>query len=289
MKPIVYIDMLFVFNFLMNSIILYSSTILLHKKIHILRMLISSAIGAVYSCILFFPQLNFVCSLIFKLLLWLLCTFIAFPSRSQKELLKNALTYFSVNLIFGGVMFFLIFMTDFGTTVGTIVSNGEIYFDISFGTVITSAMLAHLTISFITYIRKQNLHNKRHFSEITVFFNEKSITFQALCDTGCNLCDPISGYPAVIISNKLAKTLLPSVQTDLHFRILPFSTVSGAKNVMSGFIPDKLTVNGIETIHSVVGISPLYSDKFNSVFNPDLINNQNMKGAEQYDKFETCI
>lgn len=286
MKPVVYIDMLFLLNFLMDSVTLYATALFLRKSVTVLRAAITAAVGALYSTIMFFPQMSFLYSFIGKTAFLLIISMLAFPSRIPVIILKNALVFFVVNTVFGGIMIALIFATDFGTILGAAVSNGEIYLSISFELLLISAILAYTTVYIISYIKKQNIQNAKITAEITICFSKKQVTLSALCDTGCSLCDPISGAPAVVISPQIAKELLPPeiingdfIGFEDKYRPLPFATVDNLKGILDGFIPDKLLVDGREISHSVVGISKTDMHTYSAIFNPELLENNTKRKA----------
>lgn len=293
MKPIVYLDMLFLMNFFMDTLVLLGTAFLIKKTMRLWRIALSSFLSAFYSTVMFFPQISFLYSIVFKSIFLFFSVWIAFPADTIKSLLKNALMFFASNLLFGGIMFFLIFATDFGTAMNTFVSNGEIYFDISSKTLIFSIILAYLVIYAISYIKKQNIVTSRRQVDITVSFENKSATFKILYDTGCTLCDPISGFPAIILSPKIAKQLFPKellcairentipAGYETRLRALPFSTIDTRLEIMYGIIPDKILLEGIETKKAIIAISTTDFEKksgFSGILNPnifDFYNNEN--------------
>lgn len=231
--------------------------------------------GAVYSSFMFFPQLSVIYAAVFKVIFLFLTVWIAFPGKTLRELLKNTAVFFGVNLVFGGIMFTLIFATDFGTTVGTVVSNGEIYFDVSFGTILISAAAAYIIIYVISYIKKENTQLDKITVDVQIFFNGKTVEAKALCDTGCSLADPFTGTPAIIISPRLAEELLPNdiplISLGDKYRVLPFSTVDNQKGIMHGFVPDKVIIQKTEQVRAIVGISPAEMSDFPAILNCDIL------------------
>lgn len=273
MKPVVYIDMLFLLNFLMDSVTLYTAALCLRKNLNILRMLLSATVAALYSTVMFFPQLTFMYSILTKTIFLFLISYLAFPSKTPAVILKNGLVVFGVNTVLGGTILAIIFATDFGVMLNAAVSNGEVYMNISFEMLLISIILAYTIMYIITYIKTQNIKSARHSAVLTIYLNGKSITVSALCDTGCTLCDPISGVPAVIISQSSAHILLPEECPEARYRPLPFTTIDNSKGILDGFIPDKLIIDDEEITHSVVGISKTDIDTYSAIFNPQILEN----------------
>ena len=189
--PIVYIDLLFLINFLFDTTVLYCTSLFLKRTISLLRLCITATILALYSTVMFFPQIHLLYSLAGKILILLISVRIAFPIQNFVTHLKNTAVFFSINSVFGGVMYALIFATDFGTTVGAAVSNGEIYLNIRASTIFLSAIPAFSAALVISHIRKQNEKLASRLSNIKIEFNGKTASGKCFADTGCNLCEPL--------------------------------------------------------------------------------------------------
>ncbi len=294
MKPIVYLDMLFLINFLMDTLVLLGTAFLIRKPFSLWRIALGSSLSALYSTVMFFPQISFLYSVLFKAVFLFFSVWIAFPASTIKALFKNAFMFFASNLIFGGMMFFLIFATDFGTAMHTFVSNGEIYFDISSKTLIFSITLAYLVIYVISFIKRENIVASRKQVDITISFENRTVSLKALCDTGCTLCDPISGFPAIILSPKCAKQLfskefLCSIREntipagyETRLRALPFSTLDTHLEIMYGIIPDKILIEDKEIKKSIIAISTTDFEKkagFSGILNPQIFDFYNNESA----------
>ncbi len=289
MKPIVYVDMLFLLNFLMDSVTIYATGFLIKKAVHIPRMILSATVSALYSAIMFFPQVSFLYSVLFKIIFLILSVWLAFPTRTLKNLAKNIIMFFAVNLIFGGMVFAIIFATDFGTSVGSVVSNGEVYINITPSVLMSSTVLAYLIAYLTSYIKQLNVKHSKLTTPATIWFCSKNVTVTALCDTGCSLSDPATGYPAMIISPECGKKLLPEpfftalstggiIPQDFknRYRIIPFSTIDNKNGIMHGFIPDKVSIQGHEIPKIVIAVSKTVVNKdenFSAILNPELLNN----------------
>lgn len=299
MLPIIYLDMLFLINFLMDSIILFATSLFRQKPIKINRILFSAILGSLYSCIMFFPKVGFIYSVIFKLAFMTLALYIAFPEKNIRTFSKNLVVFLGINSLFSGLMFALIFATNFGTAVGSAVSNGEIYLNISPSALLFATILAYITAYCISYIQKQNTYNKQVSEDISIFFDSKVKTVTALCDTGCSLADPTNGSPAIIITLTTAKELVPKTFLDgmlnqdipfeykNRYRIFPYSTIDN-KSILQGFISDKIILNGREIPHISIAISPVNIDSsshFPALFNPKLF--EYTKSKKQTERLET--
>lgn len=308
MKPVVYIDILFFVNLLINSLTLHLTSILLKHRISARRILFFASVLALYSSIMFFPRLGLFYSLVGKAAVLAISVTSAFPARSVCSALKSIAVFFAVNAIFGGVMLALIFCTDFGTRTEAVISNGEIYFNLKLSTVLLSVVPAYLTAYIVSAIRKQGIKKSHCIAEMTVVFRQRKIKISAFADTGCDLCEPFSGKPAVIISRLAARKLLPhgffkaltkdTNNSDLGqyasaYRALPFFSINNKKGILNGFVPDGLFINNTEIPHCTVAVAfgSLCEDgAYEALFNPCILDfeknpqaiNFSQKGSDFY-------
>lgn len=74
----IYLDLIFLENIFMNSIIIYATAIILKKEIKILRILIGSTIGATYACIYYISDMKIYGESILKLILSIAIVYVSF-------------------------------------------------------------------------------------------------------------------------------------------------------------------------------------------------------------------
>jgi len=279
--PVIYIDILFLLNFLMDTVVLFSTALIVKKHISITRLILTATLSAIYSVVMFFPQLSLLHSGFFKILFLILIAYIAFPSKKPKTVLKNTAAFLATNIIYGGMVFFLVFATDFGTATGAIISNGEIYLNISPGILLISALLSLSITVVLAHIKKQNVRFKKQAVSLTIVFGDRQASGMALCDTGCSLSDPISGKPSAIISPDFAKRILlfqpPASIPPERYRIIPYRTIDNQNGFLHGFISDKIILNATEITSIVIAISNQKLSDFDAIVNSDLVENQKLR------------
>lgn len=289
MEAIVYVDLLFLINFLIDTVIIYTCSKILKRDLKIYRLIFSSLLAALYSVIAFFPKLSFLGSVVFKIVFFILPSIMAFPSRKILEIARNTMVLCVTYAVFGGVMFLLIFATDFGTKTGAVVSNGEVYLNISSTILILSVILAYLLVYVMSYVNYKGINIHKNITKAELCFNNKKITVNSLEDTGCSLIEPLSGKPVFILSHSIAKGLLPKTfwdyinncDTDIsdfhnRYKIIPYSTIENSSGIMHGFICDYIKIKNIFIRSAVIGISPISLNEgheFDAIFNPEILNN----------------
>lgn len=227
------------------------------KKI---RIFLSACIGGLYSVADIFikfpePAVAICISLI-------MCV-TAFGFLSKFALIKCLIMFYCAGFLAGGVITFL--FNSFYTYRDTFLFSGGL----SIKTFILFALLAYVIISvsvkFLSGIRNQQ---KKINAEISVM--GKSKKYSLLCDTGNLLCDPYTGLPVIVISEKSISEMFDigeyikcfshsksDTAVKLKIRYIPVKTVA-EKTVLPAFIPDKIVIvnkKGVKTeVKAVVAV-----------------------------------
>lgn len=94
----IYLDLIFLENIFMNSIIIYATAIILKKEIKILRILAGSLIGAIYACIYYITNMKIYGEFILKVILSIAIVYISFRKSWNKRIFKRA-TNILLNII----------------------------------------------------------------------------------------------------------------------------------------------------------------------------------------------
>ena len=118
---VVYIDSLFLLNFVVNYLLLLAAAKLSGEPLRRLRMAGGAALGAAYAAAVFFPHMGFLLHPLCKLGAAVLMLAAAFGG--SKRLLRVSLVFFAVAAAFGGGIFALELLGGQGLTL----RNGIFY------------------------------------------------------------------------------------------------------------------------------------------------------------------
>lgn len=269
---VIYIDVLFFINFIMDYIVITAlSEILKLEKKH-RRFICGAVVGAVYSVCIFFVDIGFVLSIILKILISMLIIYISYFPKNLRQFLKYLLSFYTLNLLFGGGLFAGLYFTGIGSQLGSIVKNGVIYFNISVVYLILGSLIIYILLSIaLKYI--QNMHNRR-FYNIEIGVDEKNITIRALVDTGNSLFEKSTGLP-VIIAEEKEISKITDITTKKIF-LIPFTALGTQNGVIMGFKPDYIRVID-ERKYILDAIIGVYSGKlsknedYSALINPSAI------------------
>lgn len=297
---VIYFDVVFLVNIIMNFIILWFVALTLNLKKNVFRILISAIFGCLFLLELVFDELFFLNTLTGKIVISVLMIFISFNPNSIKNFIKiQAFFYLISFMVGGGVLAFFYFFNmnkDF-------FSNIFLLNDISipWWILLVSSVILFVFLKFIWPLIYSMLSKEQLLVPISICFNNKDVNLRAFIDTGNDLCDPISCYPVIIVEHEIFKELFPKkfelfFDTELsevlsnvpyvlsnskwanRFRIIPFESIGKNKGLMIGFLPDLVTISfNNETIkvkNVIIGIyhRQLSSDgSYSALLNPDLL------------------
>lgn len=105
----IYIDIIFLENLFMNYIILFATGTIIKAPIKIVRTLISSVIGSVYAIVSYMSILEIYSNTALKIILSIAMVYIAFNSKTLKQLFKQLIIFYLTSFTFGGVAFALLY------------------------------------------------------------------------------------------------------------------------------------------------------------------------------------
>lgn len=258
---IVYADVMFVLNLIVNYLLILSVCGITKQRPPLYRMILSAALGAAASFVILLPPMNIALNLAIKLAVCLAMTFAAFPTKKFRDFLSNSGWLLSVTLAYCGIMTAVV--NAFAPRIIS-VNNMAVYADLSPMLLILSSAVCYTAIKIISGI-VQKIRPKNTYYNVELIKDTKSCKCRAMLDTGCNLHDLYSGNPVIVIDSDLAKKLLPSLvgansaQCDValsgenlsisaadavssKIRYIPYSAIGG-KGLMQAFCPDKLILS----------------------------------------------
>lgn len=214
----IYIDLFFIFNLLMDAIILFSVSIILKRNTSIKRILLSSIVGAVSSLFLFTD----ISKLFAELVAVILMNLIAFKYHNLRYMLRNIFYTYILSVLLGGLIYLF----------NIRVSSNPFF---------TYLIILVISIEVMSlYIKemkkKENINN--NYAKVDIYFkdNEK-ITLVGFVDTGNNLYDPYQKRPIILVSKKYER--------EGKFLLVPYYTLSG-DGILKCLRIEKILIDGCE-------------------------------------------
>ena len=257
----IYIDVVFLENLVMNSIILIASGIILKKKLKWIRILLASSLGAIYTIIGYISVLEIYSNLVLKVILSILIIYIAFNPQTVKQLWKDVLIFYLTSFVFGGVAFALIYVVK---PQDILMKNGLFLGTYPLKTVLLAAIVAFIILIAAFAIVKTKFSKKDMFCEVEVELNNKKIKTRAMIDTGNLLKEPITNTPVIVLEHTLLyecvpKEILDNLESILggelvkipeeirneyisRLKLIPFASLGKQNGMLVGIKADSLKI-----------------------------------------------
>lgn len=232
----IYVDVLIILNIYVNFILILAASRITHSKVSNTRGISAAIYGSFYSLMILLPEMSNILNMLIKLFAAVTIVIIAFGFGNVRRLLINTVCFFTVNFIFGGVIFavYIWLKPSF-----IHFNNTYFYIDFSLLLLIFITSFLYTALSIFRYF-SDRFSSLRDDYSIIIKYNNKTLLLEGLADTGNSLVDFFSGKPVIICSCEKLKEIIdlsgiksPDDFLELKgFRLIPYSTISD-----SGMIP----------------------------------------------------
>ena len=277
----VYWDMMFLINFAIDYIILYSTAKTLFLKRNIFKILSGALIGGIYGIFAFEK------SFVFNTLTYIFVTFFILYVSFSKLNFKIVSTFYIISFLFGGISGYL------NNLYGVIkMSNGFFYIENNLLAVLLGVVLSSFIVVISLKLIKRNTIKLRQIKTVDIFCDGKSVTVSGMLDTGNLLLDPITKYPVIlvnfsdikqIINEDLEKFLEENANLCVNInrriinkiRLIPYKN-SSSNDILKGFKPDYIVIKEekerkiTDVIIAVTYNKLSENNEFNAILNPQI-------------------
>lgn len=261
MKPVIYIDVLFFVNLLINYILLFLTSKIGRLKPGKWRLWIGSLVGAIYSVLMFFPNLQFGYTAAAKFMFSMAIVAVAFNIKGARLYFKTLGIFYLVTLATGGGVLALFYFTGAGAAMGAVLSNGIIYMNLPWQFLTVAIGISYIGIRLVCRMMQSRLAKSNMYMWLSISLGQKKVMLSALVDTGNTLREPISDYPVIIAEYDKLKPILPKEIADIFengaeinfdsltrlsgeseiaskLRLVPFCSLGKENGMLLGFKPD---------------------------------------------------
>ena len=244
----IYIDVLFILDFIIDYLILYAVAKITGARILRFKFALSAMLGAVVSVLSLFA--DFFASLPMMLISAYLMVGISFGFRRWKHLL----VFLGVGAAFGGMVFAINYITE-----NTLV--------ISLETLIIASVASYV-ILFFAFRKSATGTTRKEYVPVEVRHGGKKAAFYALADSGNSLTDAITNTAVLIAELEALRGLFEREEYEMlressveeiilkgggKYRPIPFKTVGGG-GLLPAFCPERVLCNGKDR-SILIGIS----------------------------------
>lgn len=263
-----YVDIVFLENVFMNSIILLATGVILKDKTRIIRNLISSSIGAVYAIIIYTSHIEIYSNIFLKIMLSLVIVYIAFKPQNTKSLLKHLIIFYLTSFTFGGVAFALLY---FVRPQDILLQNGVLIGTYPIKMILIGGIVGFVIITISFKNIKGKLKREDIYCNVKLNVEEKTKIITALIDTGNFLKDPITKIPVIVAERESLKGLFPDEilfntskiinggSIDLgeyasKVRVIPFKSLGKDNGLLLGIKIDEAYIEYQDNVYEIKNV-----------------------------------
>lgn len=241
MNKMIYIDELIILNFIIDFLILKTTSSILKLNTKTSRLIISSIAGEI-SLLYLFINFNNIELTLFKLSIGVIMNLISFGYINLKDFIKNLLYFYMFSFFLGGTLYYL--------KIESLVKY-KYYL---------------LLIPIIMNILKKLAYNLKNIiklrHKVTIYLKNGNILYlNGYMDTGNTLVEPYTNKNVIIINKDIKE----------KFFLVPFKTIENS-SLLKCFKPKKVYIDGIgERNDIVVGVTNKKFNGFNCLLNYNLM------------------
>ncbi|MCF6095884.1 sigma-E processing peptidase SpoIIGA [Thermovorax subterraneus] len=260
---VIYLDVVFAINFIMNLAILYLVKLILKFRSKRFRLAIAALLGNLFLLDMFFINSKFSNTIPGKIFASILMVLAAFYPLTLPEFLRALSLLYFVSFMVGGGAFALFYL---------IKNNNAFSQDLLVNNISVPwwILLVSFAFLFIFFRLVWSMIYKRLLISslivpVTIYIAGEQLKIRALLDTGNDLKDPLSGNPVMIVEYSAVERFLPeeirrclkgdileSIQelekSILHsswakrIKIIPFTSIGKNKGIMMGLKVDRICI-----------------------------------------------
>lgn len=232
-----YIENIIILNFVIDYILLKSTSIILKNNIKNINIIYSCLFGEI-SLLYLFININYFIMIIFKIIIGLIMIYITFGYEDRKHCFISLIWFYLLSFFLGGILY---------------------YFKIN-NLVKYKYYLLLIPILMNTYnyfiIGLKNIISYKY--KVNIYLNNGNILYlDGYLDTGNTLLDPYTNNKVIIINKIISE----------DFFLVPYETINGS-SLIRCFKPKRVFIEGIgERKDIVVGIINKKFNGYNCLLN----------------------
>lgn len=258
-----YIDVLFLVNFLMDYILLLIARRILKCSATHGNICLGALFGALLTCIVVALRIPyaFVKFILFHGFINIVMIIIGLKVREIRKCIKAFLTLYISGFLVGGVFEFAY------QYVGAYIEVGSLF--------LVLAIACYYIASGVLSLLMKMLHFGKYYCQVILYLGENQCKTQAIVDTGNHLRDSMTGKAVSVIGRETAEKLLKNNLPD-KIRFIPYHSIGKQNGVIPIFTLDRMCIEGEEKEwieRPLIGISDTKiseNGEYDMILNPEV-------------------
>ena len=254
-----YIDVLFLVNFMMDYILLLITRRLIKADASYGRVCLGALAGTILTCVIVVIPVpyTFIKFILFHTVVNVVLIKTGLGIKWGRIFVKALITLYISGFLVGGIF----------SCLDQYVKTGSLFFALA----VASYYIASAVLAFLMSL----LHFGKYFCRVEVYLGEKSCTVRALLDTGNRLNDTFTGKAVSIVDRKTAEDLFDGKIPE-SIRYIPYHSIGRNRGVIPVVTLDKMCICGEEEEWielPVIGISDgeiSLGKEYDMILNPEV-------------------
>lgn len=241
----VYIDLIFVLNFLFDLLLLYGLGIILKRQTSFKRLILGAFVGTIFVLIPFLIG-NGVVTFISKIICSIVMVIVTFGYRDIIYTLRNVFYLYTISIFLGGSLY-LVNTSLADKSIGLNFYNSNLKINFLF-LLILSPIIVFIYVKGIKKIR----NNYNNYYNVDIYLTSgRVISLTGFMDSGNNLVDPYKRRPIILVSKKLLDFDY-NLKTTL---LVPYHSLNSS-GLLKCIIPEKMYISEVGVRRDfLIGIS----------------------------------
>lgn len=283
MKYIIYMDVFFMVNLVMDTLLLRLASVYLKPQTTFVNCMVGGAVGSLLASLsLLISYDNIVIHMLISYIFTVAAmVLIAFGKCNKKQFIRRTGILYVVTVMLGGAMNLVYNYTYFGYVIRNIL--GAIHTNpLNIARMLGFTGIAYIIINALLKLLKRE-EALQHFVEVTLVYKGQKIMLKGLIDTGNSLVDPYCGKPVHIAEYRALQGVLEGV--DIYrekYRLVPFHSLGQKNGLLEVIEVDEILVTGLKIGAAQEGdstASVIYAEK-----NPAIgLSHECLSGDKKYE------
>lgn len=253
--------MLLFINTILTYAVLMTAERLFKRDTRLYRLILASFVGSLFSLLIFIDARGFLFSLMIKVASSLVITLIAFPFISRKEYLKITLATVGVSVVYSGM--FILFYQLFKPP-NMVIVNDIIYFEFNPLVLLGCTAVIYLLITVFQKLFRERI--KATVVRLKFSVNNTDYACIGKIDTGCNLKEPFSGAPVIIVDDTVLR-----IDDTSQKRVIPYSTV-GSTSILYAVKAERVYIDDAPIEKTIyLASAPINDGNIQAIINSEII------------------
>ena len=246
MKYVIYIDVFFCVNLVMDFLILKLTSLYIKPQTTYIRCMLGATLGSLFGVLsLLISYENIIWHMFFSyIFIAMAMTVSTFGLGDWRKFVKNCIVLYIVTIFLGGLINFLYSYTYMGVFLQNILQG--IRSKTTFSWMIGTTSVAYMCLKMLVKVAKRH-SNTNMLVAVKLVHKGENVQLVGLIDSGNKLREPYTGKPVHIVWEEAVSKLLD--KKDIYtekFKLVPFSSVGKKHGLLKVITIDELWVYSLD-------------------------------------------